>query len=149
MLGHYYETFDGIRCDFIGALDIYTVGSKQRMIGNTVYQCTEDCGGSTLIGFENHSGKTWLGSSVKPLAHVLVGYGNNGVDQSEGARFLNVFGSYSHGPLLPKNPNFCDTLLSTALERRYGSGSLEPLNDEAEIVAHQEMLIRLTNREEA
>ena len=145
MLGRYYETYDGIRCDFIGALDLYTVGSKQRMIGNTVYRCTKACGGSVLVGFENHSGKTWLGPSLQPLAHVEVGYGNNGEDGTEGARYLNVFGSYSHGPLLPKNPAFCDTILSVALERRYGSCSLEPLRDDAETAAHDAMLSRLTH----
>ena len=101
MLGQYYETYDGIRCDFIGALDLVTIGSHQRMIGNTVYQCTYNNGGKTLVGFENHSGKTWLGPSLQPLAHVIVGFGNNGDDKTEGARYLNVFGSYSHGPLLP------------------------------------------------
>ena len=99
MLGQYYETYDGIRCDFIGALDLYTIGSHQRMIGNTVYRCSDACGGSILVGFENHSGKTWLGPSVQPLAEVMVGYGNNGEDKTEGARVLNVCGRSSHGPL--------------------------------------------------
>ena len=144
MLGQYYETYDGIRCDFIGALDLYTVGSRQRMIGNTVSRCTDECGGSTIVGFENHSGKTWLGSNIKPLAYVEVGFGNNGKDKTEGAHYRNVFGSYSHGPLLPKNPEFCDLLLSTALQRRYGKVSLEPLDDSAEKTAHDGMVKRLT-----
>ncbi len=144
MLGQYYETYDGVRCDFIGALNLYTVGSKQRMIGNTVYRCTENCGGGTLVGFENHSGKTWLGTDLEPLAHVQVGYGNNGEDSTEGARYLNVFGSYSHGPLLPKNPDFCDMLISTAMNRRYGITFLDPLPDAAEQNAHDAMLHRLT-----
>ncbi len=146
MLGSYYETYDGIRCDFIGALDLYTVGSKQRMIGNTVFHCTSACGGSDLVGFENHSGKTWLGSSVAPLATVTVGFGNNGSDKTEGAHYLNVFGSYSHGPLLPKNPEFCDFILETALKRKYGTAELSPLEDEAEIAAHSAMLRRLTSQ---
>lgn len=145
MLGQYYETHDGIRCDFIGALDLYTKGSKTRMIGNTVYKCTDACGGSTVVGFENHSGKTWLDPSLHPLAHVVVGYGNNGTDQTEGVRYRNVFGSYSHGPLLPKNPEFCDKLLSVMKERRYGDPYLEPLNDEAETAANLAMLQRLTH----
>ena len=146
MLGSFYETFDGVRCDFIGALDLYTVGSRQRMIGNTVFQCTPECGGSTLVGFENHSGKTWLGSSISPLATVTVGFGNNGSDKTEGAHYLNVFGSYSHGPLLPKNPAFCDFLLETALRRRYGSAELSPLDNSAEAAAHDAMLRRLTTQ---
>ena len=146
MLGNYYETYDGKRCDFIGALDLYTKGSHQRMIGNTVFECTPECGGSTLVGFENHSGKTWLGPGLSPLAHVRVGFGNNGEDRTEGAHYRNVFGSYSHGPLLPKNPVFCDQLLKTALERRYGKVDLEPLDDRLENLAHEAMLKRLTGR---
>ena len=144
MLGQYYETYDGIRCDCIGALDLYTIGSQTRMIGNTVFRCMPDCGGSTVIGFENHSGKTWLGSSVSPLAKVEVGFGNNGEDKTEGAHYKNVFGSYSHGPMLPKNPAFCDYLLETALTQRYGTSTLEPLDDRAEQTAHDNMLRRLT-----
>ena len=143
MLGSYYETFDGKRCDFIGALDLYTLGSKQRMIGNYSFRCEEASGGSVVVGFENHSGRTWLGSSVKPLGHILSGHGNNGEDKTEGARYKNVFGTYSHGPLLPKNPELCDFLLLIALERKYGSASLAPLDDSVEKGAHDEMLARL------
>ena len=78
MLGSYYETYDGKRCDVIGALDLCTIGSKTRMIGNYKFQCGPDAGGSLVVGFENHSGKTRLGSGVKPLGTVLAGYGNNG-----------------------------------------------------------------------
>ena len=143
MLGSYYETHDGQRCDFIGALDLYTVGGKKRMIGNYSFRCGEESGGSTVIGFENHSGQTWLGSGVQPLGQVLVGCGNNGQDGGEGARYKNVFGTYSHGPLLPKNPAFADLLLARALERKTGSGALEPLDDTLELMAHDEMCARL------
>ena len=143
MLGHYYETYDGQRCDFIGALDLYTVGSKQRMIGNYKFQCGPESGGSLVVGFENHSGKTRLGSGVQPLGQVLAGFGNNGEDGTEGARYRNVFGTYSHGPLLPKNPALCDFILLTALQRRYGAAELSPLDDAAELAAHDEMAERI------
>ena len=143
MLGTYYETHDGQRCDFIGALDLYTVGSKERMIGNYSFQCEEESGGSIVVGFENHSGCTYLGEKVRPLGHVLSGYGNNGQDKTEGARYLNVFGTYSHGPLLPKNPQLCDFILLTALQRKYGNAELAPLDDSVELSAHDEMLARL------
>ena len=143
MLGSYYETYDGQRCDFIGALDLYTVGSKTRMIGNYKFQCTPEAGGSIVVGFENHSGKTRLGSGVQPLGKVLAGYGNNGEDGTEGAHYKNVFGSYSHGPMLPKNPAFADLLLATALERKYGNAELQPLDDRAELAAHDEMCAKL------
>ena len=143
MLGHYYETYDGQRCDFIGALDLYTVGSKQRMIGNYKFQCGTESGGSLVVGFENHSGKTRLGSGVQPLGQVLAGFGNNGEDGTEGARYRNVFGTYSHGPLLPKNPALCDFILLTALQRKYGAAKLSPLDDAAELAAHDEMAERI------
>ena len=143
MLGNYYETFDGKRCDFIGALELYTVGSTKRMIGNYKFQCGPESGGSIVVGFENHSGRTWLSGSVKPLGQVLSGGGNNGEDGTEGARYLNVFGTYSHGPLLPKNPALCDHILLTALQRKYGQAELSPLDDRAELAAHDEMAARL------
>ena len=146
MLGSYYETYEGQRCDFIGVLDLYTVGSKDRMIGNYCFTCEEESGGSTVVGFENHSGRTMLGSGVRPLGRVLSGYGNNGKDGTEGARYKNVFGTYSHGPLLPKNPAFCDFLLLTALQRKYGTTELAPLDDAPEISAHDEMLARLSHQ---
>ena len=143
MMGHYYETFDGKRCDFIGLLDLCTVGAKQRMIGNYKFRCTDSAGGSVVVGFENHSGRTMLGSGLEPLGTVLSGYGNNGEDKTEGAHWKNVFGTYSHGPMLPKNPAFCDLLLQTALERRYGRAELAPLDDAAETAAHDEMCAKL------
>ena len=143
MLGSFYETFDGKRCDFIGALDLYTKGSAKRMIGNYKFQCSPSAGGSVVVGFENHSGKTWLGSGVEPLGKILSGFGNNGEDGTEGAHYKNVFGTYSHGPLLPKNPELCDLILKTALERKYGSVELIPLDDSAELLAHDEMCARL------
>ena len=143
MLGSYYETREGERCDFIGALDLCTVGARQRMIGNYMYKVSDSLGGFTVVGFENHSGKTRLGPGVEPLGKVLAGFGNNGEDGTEGAHYKNVFGTYSHGPLLPKNPAFADLLLSCALERRTGRGELLPLDDALEKMAHDEMCARL------
>lgn len=143
MMGSYYETYDGKRCDFIGAVDLYTVGSKQRMIGNYKFRCADDAGGSVVVGFENHSGKTYLGAGAKPLGQVLAGFGNNGEDGTEGVRHKNLFGCYCHGPMLPKNPAFCDMLLQTALARRYGAVTLDPLDDRAELAAHDEMCTKL------
>ena len=143
MLGTYYETYDGKRCDFVGALDLYTVGAKIRMIGNYMYQVPDTLGGFTVVGFENHSGKTRLGSGVEALGQVLAGFGNNGEDKTEGAHYKNVFGTYSHGPLLPKNPAFADLLIKTALERKYGEAELQPLDDSLELTAHDEMCARL------
>jgi len=143
MMGNYYQTHEGVRCDFIGAVDYYTVGSDIRMIGNYKFKCEEVSGGSTVVGFENHSGKTYLGEGVSPLGRVLAGYGNNGEDGTEGVRYRNLFGTYSHGPLLPKNPGLCDIILLSALERKYGKADLEPLDDSAELAAHDVMCGRI------
>lgn len=143
MLGQYYRTHEGVQCDFIGALDLYTLGSDTRMIGNYKFRCSDSAGGSMVVGFENHSGKTYLGGSVEALGTIECGYGNNGEDGTEGAHYKNVFGTYSHGPLLPKNPELCDLILGTALERKYGKVELASLNDEAELLAHDEMCRRI------
>ena len=135
MLGSYYRTWDGKQCDFIGAIDYYTVGAKERMIGNTLFECLPESGGSTVVG-----------SGVSPLGKVLVGGGNNGEDGFEGVRYQNVFGTYSHGPVLPKNPAFCDHLLTTALRDRYPELELQPLDDAAERAAHDTMVQRLTEK---
>ncbi len=141
MLGEYYETWDGTKCEFTGALALYTVGSKERMIGNLMFQCREI--GSNVVGFENHSGKTYLGPGVRPLGTVLDGFGNNGSDGREGARYRNVYASYAHGCLLPKNPLLCDQILRTALEWKYGAVELAPLDDSFETAAHDYMETRL------
>ena len=144
MLGQYYKTWDGVQCDFTGALDVYTVGSKQRMIGNYMFTCDEL--GCEVVGFENHSGKTYLGNSVKPIGKVLAGFGNNGEDGLEGARYKNVFATYSHGSLLPKNPQIADFVLKTALERKDGAMELKPLDDTLETAAHAYMKKRLSEK---
>ncbi len=146
MLGQYYKTWDGHQLDFIGALDLHTVGAKERMIGNYMFQTTPESGGTVVVGFENHSGKTYLGAGVAPLGMVLEGHGNNGEDHTEGARYKNVFATYSHGSLLPKNPVLCDYILQTALERKYGplSEPLELLDDTLELNAHAYMQKRLS-----
>ena len=143
LLGTSYETRAGTQCDYIGALDFYTVGGAERMIGNYSFLCESQAGGCEIVGFENHSGRTYLGSGVQPLGKILSGFGNNGEDGTEGVHYKNVFGTYSHGPVLPKNPEFCDFLLKTALERKYGQAELMPLEDSVEHAARQEIAVRL------
>ena len=143
MMGDYYQTYTGEKCKFLGAVDFYTVGREERMIDNYAFRLGEESGGSTVVGFENHSGRTYLGQGVRPLGTVLKGNGNNGEDGGEGVRYKNVFGTYSHGPVLPKNPEFCDFILKTALERKYGSGDLEPLENAFEKRAHDTVLERV------
>ena len=141
IMGQYYKTHDGVQCDFIGALDLYTLGASPRLIGDYMFRC--ESSGSVVVGFENHSGRTFLGKKVRPLGTVLSGFGNNGVDGTEGCRYRNAFGSYCHGPILPKNPEFADCLLKTALCRKYPQAELIPLDDTAEQNAHNFLVNRL------
>ena len=146
MLGAYYQNAAGHRCGFLGAVDFYTEAGEGRMIGNFAFRCGAASGGSVVVGFENHAGRTFLGEGVSPLGKVLSGGGNNGADGGEGVRFLNVFGTYSHGPVLPKNPALCDRILETALARRYGKCALEPLPDAEEKAARAAALKELFPR---
>ena len=95
-----------------------------------------------IVGFENHSGLTYLQGDTKPLGTVTTGNGNNGKDKTEGAFYKNVFGTYLHGSFLPKNPHFTDYLIQLSLERNYGKVELEPLNDEIEWAAHKKAVGR-------
>lgn len=143
MLGHYYETSTGEKLKFTGLLDLYTVSGARRMVGNFRFHCTAAEISQHVIGFENHSGKTFLASELTPLGRVTAGYGNNGEDRTEGIRYKNVFGSYCHGPMLPKNPEFCDYILKCALNRKYGTTALDKLDDSIENLAYKQTLRRI------
>lgn len=146
LLGHYFLTHTGEKLPGIGALDVHTIGGEQRLIGNIAIEWSQGATAAkrTLVGFENHSGRTYLGSQIQPLGRVLRGYGNNGEDRTEGGVYRNAHGCYMHGSLLPKNPHFADHLLRLALERRYGAAAaLTPLDDALELRAHDVMVGRL------
>lgn len=131
----------------LGIVNIRTEGGEKRNFGNYVYQLDDCDGGHVVVGFENHAGRTYLGEGVRPMGSVINGYGNNGSDMSEGLRYKNVFGCYSHGPVLPLNPGLCDLLLETALSHKYGEEiKLEPLADGAETAARSALLTRLTGK---
>lgn len=127
LFGHYFQTRDGRRIDGVGILDVTTVGGNERLIGNIVTLSDEF---GEIIGYENHSGLTTLGSNAKPFGNILKGAGNNGKDNLEGARYKNIIGTYLHGSLLPKNPKVADFLIEQALIRKFGDTNLEPLDDQ-------------------
>ena len=136
LFGHYYQPFEGDKLLGISLMDAYTVAGKKRFIGNVTVE-TDFLSPKTLVGFENHSGLTYLQGDTKPLGKIVVGNGNNGTDKSEGARYKNVFGTYLHGSLLPKNPHFADYLIELALEKRYGEKiALSKLDDSIEYMTH-------------
>ena len=127
LLGHSYqlgeETLPGV-----GLVDLHTVREDgPRLIGN----CAIESDLGVIAGFENHGGRTYLGSGEQPLGKVLSGHGNNGKDGYEGVRRANVIGTYLHGPLLPKNAWLADRLIELAL-----GIELEPLDDRLEDAAH-------------
>lgn len=138
LLGHYYRPDNGPDLLGIGLLDVHTIAGNKRCIGNVIIQSEF----GTLVAFENHSGKTYLGPQARPLGRSEIGYGNNAEDGNEGAIQNNVFGCYLHGSLLPKNPHFADHLLKLALQRRYGPVELTPLDDTVEMAAHRAALQR-------
>jgi lipid II isoglutaminyl synthase (glutamine-hydrolysing) len=137
LLGHSYqlgeESLPGL-----GVADLETVRAEgPRLIGNVSIRADLGSGPEILAGFENHGGRTRLGSDAKALGRVLHGYGNNGEDGFEGVRRLHMIGTYLHGPLLPKNAVLADHLIALALERRTGAPvGLEPLPDELETASH-------------
>lgn len=141
LLGHYYKPFHGPELQGVGLLDFYTEGGSTRFMTHMAMECDlGEMGKKILVGYENHSGRTYLGPKAQPLGKVLAGWGNNGKDGYEGAIYKNVFGTYLHGPVLPKNPEFTDFLISRALERRYGKVELAPLDDSIETAAHEAAL---------
>lgn len=146
LLGRYYNPADGPPLQGLGVLDAVTEGGPTRFIGHVALTCDLGLGTNQLAGFENHSGRTYLGSGAEPLGHVLAGAGNNGEDGTEGARYREVYATYLHGPVLPKNPWLADYLLSRALAHRYPDfGPLHPLPDQTEQQA-QAAALRLARR---
>ncbi|GAV21519.1 type 1 glutamine amidotransferase [Carboxydothermus pertinax] len=150
LLGKFYRTAKGKEIECLGALDLWTVAGAKRMIGNILIESEilkifgHD---GKIIGFENHSGKTYLGPKVKPLGRVITGYGNNGEDGFEGVVYKNVIGTYLHGSVLPKNPVLTDYLLTLALKRKYPEfNGLKRLNDDFENIARNRLISRLSGK---
>ena len=151
LMGHYYETPEGEKLPGVGIFDMYTRPRRPdeaRLIGNVLVQIRAPEGGAVheIVGFENHGGRTELGDEAEPLGEVIVGYGNNGEDGTEGARRLNAYGTYLHGSLLPKNPWLTDQLILNALRRVDENVELEPLDDAAEREAFTSVVNHLTGR---
>lgn len=135
LFGKFFETIEGTTIPGISILDIATFGRSERLIGNiTTY--SEQFG--EIIGYENHSGQTYLYGETRPLAKVIKGAGNNMEDEYEGATYKNVIGSYLHGSMLPKNPAIADYLIQKALINKYGhQPELKQLDDD---LAHKARL---------
>lgn len=149
LLGEYYQPHVGPNIVGIDLFPTYTKASHDRMIGNLVVQESDiklqDTVDHTLVGFENHSGKTYLKAGAQPLGKVISGFGNNGENRTEGCVYKNAIGCYMHGSLLPKNPVLTDWLIKTALEVKYAKNvNLEPLDDTFETNAHDNTISRFS-----
>lgn len=144
MLGQYYLTHDGQKIPGLGILELYTRAGEKRLIGNIVIEVDINGEQVKVAGFENHSGQTFIGN-LKPLGKVIAGFGNNGQDRLEGVRYKNVFCSYLHGPLLPKNSHLTDFMIQLALQRRGLESTLPQLNDDLEEAAVGVIVGRLIN----
>lgn len=148
-LGKYYRTADNKKLPGLGIFPLYTEnpGEKtKRLIGNVVIKPNHYSLITIpyLIGFENHGGRTYLEDKSLALGVTVRGLGNNGEDKTEGIVYKNSFGTYLHGPILPKNPQLADLLLTLALEKKYGEKfHLEPLDDSIEQKAREAIIKRL------
>jgi lipid II isoglutaminyl synthase (glutamine-hydrolysing) len=156
-LGHSFRTSQGRLLQGPGIFDVTTRGGPTRFVGPVVADLDETwIRGSrrTIVGFENHSGRTTLGPGAEPLATVEIGFGNNGRDGSEGLlavpgsgglRGLRI-GTYLHGPLLPRNPHLADALLAAGLARTGQPTALAELDDTEEWAAHDRFVERCRHR---
>ena len=148
-VGHYYRPYQGDDVPGASIFDLVTIhpgDQAKRLIGNVAAEIINlpGCVGTTIVGFENHGGRTRLGPKMKPLAKVIKGNGNNGEDGFEGAVYKNSVGSYFHGPLLPKNPVIADWLLEKAIEMKYEKkGLLTQLDESFSQKARESILHRL------
>ena len=147
LLGRFYRDVAGDEQPGIGLLPLETIAGERRMIGDVLLECV--WAGQTLAGFENHAGRTLLDDGAEPLGRVVAGFGNDGSSGDEGCRYRRVYGTYLHGPLLPRNPWFADRLLAEALAHADGTGEvveLLPLEDALEHEAHEVSAARARSR---
>ncbi len=135
LLGKNYTDAKGNKIPGLGVFDYYTESEEGRLIGNIIINNQLGLSPKTLVGFENHGGRTY--HEYQPLGIVKMGQGNNGKDGYEGMVYKNCVGTYLHGPLLPKNPHLADYLILKALKNKYDISKLPKLNDELEYIAHK------------
>ena len=139
LLGNYYRSLDGHVMQGLELFDFHTESQKGRLIGNILIQSEIEGHKCTLVGFENHGGRTYFDDTkLQPLGTVIKGYGNNGQDETEGLRFKNLVGTYLHGPLLPKNPILADFFIH-AMAKRKGITIGAVLDDRIENIAHKQV----------
>lgn len=135
LLGHRYVDQSGRETRGTGLVDLETRAGRHRLIGNVIARVRLDDREHDMVGYENHAGRTELGTGVKALGRCVVGGGNDGLGVEEGCRVGRLIGTYVHGPLLPKNPWLADLLLAWACDHRGLAPELAPLDDRIEAAA--------------
>ncbi len=139
LFGKFFQTQTGHVIKGVGILDIETFAESERLIGNIVTKSHEF---GEIVGYENHSGKTYIGN-IANLGKVVKGAGNNGkIDKTEGARYKNVIGTYMHGSLLPKNPKIADWMISKAATNKYGAFDRAKIDDDIAKLAREHAMKR-------
>jgi CobQ-like glutamine amidotransferase family enzyme len=138
LLGESYIDAMGNRIPGLGVLDYTTESEEGRLIGNIILKNHLKLNPETLVGFENHGGRTY--HDYNTLGTILTGNGNNGKDNLEGMIYKNCIGTYLHGPLLPKNPHLTDHIILSALKQKYNIKKLDYLDDKLEYKAHNRVL---------
>ena len=140
MLGHSYTNLVGTKLEGLSLFDLHTRAGPERLKGQIIIRSFLWEEPKTIVGFENHAGRSYLNPGAKPLGTVLKGFGNNGQDLTEGALYKNMIGTYLHGALLPRNPWLADYLLQKALQYRHQDVFLKELDDTEELNAHRAAL---------
>jgi lipid II isoglutaminyl synthase (glutamine-hydrolysing) len=153
-LGRTYRFADGRTLHGPGIFPVETIAAPDRLVGPAVVRMTPGVamriGGdamperTTVVGFENHSGRTYLDATADALAVVEVGNGNNGEDRTEGLIAPPAdgrgnalwIGTYLHGPLLPRNPHIADALIRAGLACSDQPNDLVPVDDRDDWRAH-------------
>lgn len=143
LLGAYYKSNDGKVMDGLGFFPLYTEGRPGRLIGNILIESEINGQPATIVGFENHGGRTYFSDDkLQGLGKVVKGYGNNGEDRMEGMICNNLIGTYLHGPLLPKNPKLADFFIQAMTSRR-GEQVTRKLDDTIELIAHEQVIKKI------
>ncbi|MGI6468699.1 MAG: glutamine amidotransferase [Syntrophomonadaceae bacterium] len=144
MLGEAYIAADGKMLKGLGFFNFITRGGEPRLVGNVLLEAHLAGRNTSVVGFENHAGRTYLEDPrLEAFGRVVKGYGNNGQDGSEGIKYKNLIGTYLHGPLLPKNPAVADFFINAMAKRRGLTSEITPLDDSIENFAHQQVKLKI------
>lgn len=119
VLGYEYVTPDAARHDGLGVLDVTSARSTTLLASPVVTRPRPDLGLFAMSAYESHFGTSSLGPDTEPLVELEIGHGNDG--RADGAVSGHVIGTYLNGPVLARNADLADLLLTWAL-----GGPLEP-----------------------